>query len=158
MLLGSLLLSACSSSKETTRSPEPAPPPPPTERVPPPELTPPPPPPEREPLPPPEPPKPVTRTVQGFRIQLLNTPDKSAADDRLAQADAWWRSLSANQRPEYLGEGSLDVDIVWQQPYYRVRAGAFATRAEAQRALSVVEHTFPDAFIVPSVVTITRLP
>ena len=74
----------------------------------------------------------------------------------MAQAESWWRDLSASQRPDYLGDRILDVDIVWQQPYYRVRAGAFATREEAQRALSVVEHTFPDAFIVPSVVTITR--
>lgn len=155
MLVGSLLVSACSSSRETTSTPEPSPPPPPTERVPPPERTPPPEPPPKPP-PPPEPPKPVTRTVQGYRIQLLNTPDKSAADARVAQAESWWRDLSTSQRPDYLGGRNLDVDIVWQQPYYRVRAGAFATREEAQRALSVVERTFPDAFIVPSVVTITR--
>lgn len=100
--------------------------------------------------------EPVTRTVQGFRIQILTTPEKDAADAYVEEALSWWRNLSPAERPPYLGEGSLDVDVKWKQPYYRVHLGAFATRAEAERALQVVSETFQEAFIVPETVTVTR--
>ena len=49
----------------------------------------------------------------------------------------------------------LDVNLVLLCCWLGSR-GTILDRAEAQQALAVVERTFPDAFIVPSVVTITR--
>lgn len=105
----------------------------------------------------PAPRTPVTRTVQGFRIQILTTPDKREADEEMAEAMDWYRSLPASKRPPYLGSGSdLSIDARWQQPYYRLRVGTFASRDEAQQALSVVRDAYKDAFLVPEQVTITR--
>lgn len=129
-----LLLAACAGPREGTREAPPLPPPP-------------------------EPPAagPVTRTLQGFRIQLVTTPEKDAADAYVEQAIDWWAALPAGRRPDYLATGNeLDVKIAWRQPYYRVRVGSFASRAEAEAALEAVRARFPDAFIVPDTVTVTR--
>lgn len=94
------------------------------------------------------------RTVQGFRIQIYTTPEKAAADREVEAALAWWDALPAEQRPSTLQAEDLPVFIKWQQPYYRVRIGDFASRPAAERALSAVRNQFPDAFIVPDLVTI----
>ncbi len=101
--------------------------------------------------------EPEMRTVQGFRIQIFTTTEKPAADEKVTAALAWWRQGAAAQRPPSLAaEGDLTVDVEWKQPYYRVRLGAFAGRAEAGEALAAVQKRFPDAFLVPDTVTITR--
>ncbi len=107
------------------------------------------------PTPPPKP-APVTRTVQGFRIQILTTPEKAAADRQAGQAESWWSTLPPGERSPYLGQRALLVDVAWKQPYYRVRLGAFASRAEARQALATVKRRFPGAFLVPALVTLTR--
>ena len=98
----------------------------------------------------------MTRTVQGFRIQIVTTADRAEADRHVAQAIDWWEGLAPSSRPPYLGDGDLAVDVKWRQPYYRVHLGAFATQAEAERALRAVARQFPEAFIVPETVTVTR--
>ena len=40
----------------------------------------------------------------------------------------------------------------YEQPFYKVRAGNFMTRLEAQRFLARVREHFPDAFIVPTTI------
>ncbi|PSQ98246.1 MAG: hypothetical protein BRD48_07970 [Bacteroidetes bacterium QS_9_68_14] len=79
------------------------------------------------------------RTVQGFRIQILTTGDKSAANQRAAEAESTW---------------GLPVEVAWKAPYYRVRVGAFASRDAAQDDLETVQQQYPDAFLVPDTVTI----
>jgi hypothetical protein len=79
------------------------------------------------------------RTVRGFRIQVLTTEDKSAADRRAADAKEQW---------------GAPVEVVWKAPYYRVRVGAFASRSAAQPRLDAVQEQYPDAFLVPDTVTI----
>lgn len=145
LLLTGLLLavSACGTTRDTTpEAPAPAPPVP-TERPAP-------------PAPKERPARPVARTLQGYRIQILNTAEKKSADRGVAEATAWWEDLPAPRRPDGLGQASLDVEVKWQQPYYRVRLGNFATRGEAEAALRAVTSRFPDAFIVPDTVTIVR--
>jgi hypothetical protein len=152
LVAGCLLLGACASSRET---PGPRPPPaaPPAET----------PAPETRPADPPtaeappaRPARPTTRTVQGFRIQVVTTSEKAAADAHVEQVLAWWRTVPSAKRPAYLKSNDLPVEIKWQQPYYRVRLGGFATRDEAQRALALVQERFSKAFIVPDTVTLTR--
>ena len=82
---------------------------------------------------------PGPRTVQGFRIQILTTQDKAAADERAAEAEAAW---------------GTPVEVAWKAPYYRVRVGAFASRSAAQSTLGAVQQQYPDAFLVPDTVTI----
>ncbi len=112
----------------------------------------------------------VTRTVEGFRIQIYSSRDKAPADEAVEQAIAWWNAVQEERREEEEGapaeEGAaaeepllpadLPVYVRYRQPYYRVRIGDFASRAEAERALRLIQRRFADAFIAPDTVTITR--
>ena len=103
--------------------------------------------------------RPVNRTGPGYRIQIYSTQDKRAADRRAEQAVAWWREqLRAGQLGDlYPYEPSPPpVYQDFRQPYYRVRVGNFATRAEAQAMFRLVERRFPSAFIAPDRVTLER--
>lgn len=79
------------------------------------------------------------RTVQGYRIQILTTEDKTAANQRAAEAEAQW---------------GQPVEIAWKAPYYRVRVGAFASRSAAQSTFEAVKEKYADALLVPDTVTI----
>lgn len=48
------------------------------------------------------------------------------------------------------------IYLVYKQPYYRIRVGNFARRADAEQALDVVKPHFPNAFVVPDEVTVVR--
>ena len=101
----------------------------------------------------------TNRTGSGFRIQIYSTQDKRAADRRAEQAVAWWRELLRAGQLDDVYPDELTPPPVYQdfrQPYYRVRLGNFASRAEAQRTLRLVEQRFSSAFIVPDKVTLNR--
>lgn len=82
-----------------------------------------------------------------YRIQVDMTPDKGEAERLLSQIHTWWEDLPAAERPAPLVDTGLQPDIVWQQPYYRVRIGQFATRDAAEEALTTVKAQFSSAFI-----------
>lgn len=94
------------------------------------------------------------RTVQGYRIQVFSSAEKSAADDVRDEVATWWRI--AREDPGALDAlpRDLPLEVVFNSPYYRVRVGAFEYRAEAETALPVLQRRFPEAFIVPDTVTI----
>lgn len=106
-----------------------------------------------------EPAEPVatTRTLQGFRVQIAMTESQGDADQQYEQALAWWRDVPQSRRPRYMREDRPPLEIDWQAPLYRVRMGAFATREEANNALELIRQQFPEAFIVPDRVTLTRI-
>ena len=94
------------------------------------------------------------RTVQGYRIQVYSSPNKASAESVRDDANQWWRVAGEDPDAlELLPEG-LPVEIDFNQPYYRVRVGAFEYRREAEGAMRVVQRRFPEAFIVPDVVTL----
>lgn len=100
---------------------------------------------------------PETRTVEGFRIQIYTTSEKDEADEKTEEALSWWQEVPGRQRPPRLAsEDELFLDVAWRAPYYRVRLGRFTSRPEAQDALAFVKERFPEAFIVPDRVTVTR--
>ncbi len=75
-------------------------------------------------------------TVPGFRVQLLTTQNLSEAIGMKAKAD----SLLSN----------INVYIVYDSPYYKVRVGDFRARYEANQAVTfVTDHGFPNAWSVP---------
>ena len=85
--------------------------------------------------------------VRGFRVQILATPTRTEADLAVEEVLNWWDGLSEAGKD---GQADpLDVEIVWLQPYYRVRIGNFVEDGEAQRMLRVLEPQYPEAFIVP---------
>ncbi|MFW5955155.1 MAG: SPOR domain-containing protein [Rhodothermales bacterium] len=90
------------------------------------------------------------RVVQGYRVQILSSVEKSEALEIEEEAKRWWRQEGRRGvMPE-----ELPVYVVYRQPYYRVRIGNFTSRDDAQRALSAFESRFPGSFIVPDQVTI----
>ena len=103
--------------------------------------------------------QPASRTGSGYRIQIYSTQDKRAADRQAEQAVAWWRELHHAGELDNLYFDEPTPPPVYQdfrQPYYRVRLGNFASRAEAQRMLPLVEQRFSRAFIAPDKVTLSR--
>lgn len=97
----------------------------------------------------------VRSTVQGYRIQVYSTLDKNTALQQEEEAKSWWRA-NKDSAPTGLFSDDLDVYVVYIQPYYRVRIGNFTSRDAADRARSFLAQRFPDAFIVPDAVTVTR--
>lgn len=97
----------------------------------------------------------VRSTVQGFRVQVFTTLDKNVAVEQEEGAKAWWSENQTNA-PTGLFSGELPVSVVYIQPYYRVRIGNFASRDSAEKAREFLSRRFPEAFIVPDTVTITR--
>jgi len=75
-------------------------------------------------------------TVQGFRIQVINTnsyEEAAALRNALLTAfDTWW------------------VYVMFDTPTYRVRMGDFASRLAAKKVLEQVQTKgYPDAWLVP---------
>lgn len=73
-------------------------------------------------------------TVQGWRIQLLATTDRQNMESSLSRFE--------NLYP------SIPVDWLHTKPYYKVRAGAFATKREALRTLYILREDYPGAYPV----------
>ena len=90
------------------------------------------------------------RQVQGFRVQIYASDSAGGGEQARADADAWW---AAEQRRSGF-QAPLDAYVVRLDGLYKVRMGAFTNRADAESALQIVRTRFPDAFLVPDLVTI----
>lgn len=100
----------------------------------------------------PAPAEPTAQQVDGYRVQVFTSSNRDTAERVRGEAVQWWEGAqSAPNAPE-----SMEVIVGYQQPYYRVRMGAFASRTEADQALSLVRRRYPEAFIVPDLVTVMR--
>lgn len=97
----------------------------------------------------------IRTEAQGFRIQVHSSLDKDAAVGVEEDARAWLRTESS-QVPPGLSSVEPPIYVVYVQPYYRVRVGNFASRQAAERARQYLSEHFPEAFIVPSSIVITR--
>ena len=99
-----------------------------------------------------EPAEPVPVQVEGYRVQVFTSASRDAAEGVRGEAVRWWeRAQSQPGAPE-----SLEAVVAYRQPYYKVQLGAFGTRAEADAALALVRRQYPEAFIVPDLVTVMR--
>jgi cell division septation protein DedD len=98
----------------------------------------------------------VTRTVDGYRIQLYSATDKAAAEEMRERVRVWWSKVKNRAPQQATGNGPPPLVIEYAQPYYRVRLGAFARREQAQDVLQFVRNQYPDAFIARSQVTVTQ--
>jgi len=97
----------------------------------------------------------ITRTVNGYRIQVYSAADKAAAEEFRERVRLWWSRVE-DRAPEAAFSATPPLVIEYAQPYYRVRIGAFADRSRAQDALEFVQREFPDAFIARGTVTVTQ--
>jgi len=75
-----------------------------------------------------------TTTVQGWRVQILATTDRQ----RLEAVE----SRFERQYP------SVPVDWVHTSPYYKLRAGAFLTKLEAERLKFSLSRDFEGVYLV----------
>lgn len=85
---------------------------------------------------------------RGYRIQLVFAREKETADQSVQEVLQWWRNQQASRPNDPLFRGDLPVHNIYQQPYYRVRIGDFANRADAESLLRLVQGDYPRAFIV----------
>jgi len=72
-------------------------------------------------------------TRDGWRIQVFATPDRSKLEGA--------RGTFINRYP------NIPVDWVHASPWYRLRAGAFATKLEATRMLNSLKIYYTDAYL-----------
>lgn len=85
----------------------------------------------------------TVQIVDGFRIQLLATTDRTKVDETQSVFNSRYPGV-------YNG---------WSQakPYYRVRVGAFTSRSEAMQFLQKIKKDYPDAYIVPDKVKTSEI-
>lgn len=74
----------------------------------------------------------TTYTVDGWRIQLMATSDRSKVEN----AKRRFQTLYPN----------IFVDWTHSKPYYKLRAGAFGSKLEATRMLYVLKKDYPTAY------------
>ena len=98
----------------------------------------------------------VEQTVQGYRVQILSSKNKDAAENAAVEAQQWWNSQSGEAPADLFAADGFSVYTIYRQPYYRVRVGNFTSRAEAERALEFLRQRYNDAFIARGEVTVTR--
>lgn len=101
----------------------------------------------------------TSRMTDGYRVQVFSTQNKAEADAKVDALIAWWRSRDSAGDLDGVYPGSEDeppVYLAFRQPYYRVRVGNFATRAEARAFQGYIERSFPGAFVLPDRVVLTR--
>jgi hypothetical protein len=74
------------------------------------------------------------KVVSGWRVQISSTTDRRLMDETLK-----------NFQQNY-----PDVPISWvhAKPYYQVRAGAFKTKLESLKLLSLLKTEYPEAYPV----------
>ncbi len=85
----------------------------------------------------------ATLTIDGWRIQLFATTDRSKLEGA--------RGTFINRYP------NMPVDWVHASPWYRLRAGAFATKLEATRTLNSLKIYYPDAYLAKDKIKTSEL-
>ena len=90
------------------------------------------------------------RQVEGYRIQIFTSDSRDAASAMQAEARLWWNTVEGTPG----APDDLETALAYIQPYYRVRVGGFETRADAEDVLGFIRRQYPEAFIVPDLVTI----
>ncbi|MCH2043064.1 MAG: sporulation protein [Saprospiraceae bacterium] len=73
------------------------------------------------------------RTVKAWSVQVMITRDKYEVNKRKYEVQRRFNDVK--------------VDWVFEDPYYRLNAGAFYTKLEAAQLLNKLNFTYPDAYI-----------
>lgn len=81
------------------------------------------------------------RSMQGYRIQVMNTTDRNTALDAKTKAYQLYPELKAY--------------LLYQSPYYRIRVGNFKTKSEADDYIKELARNFDNnVFVVRDVIEI----
>lgn len=74
----------------------------------------------------------MKETVTGWRVQILATTDRKKMED---------------VKSEFLSRyPNVPIDWVHAKPYYKLRAGAYATKLEAIKLLHQLKRAYPSAY------------
>ena len=92
----------------------------------------------------------VPQQVDGFRIQIFTSESRDSAERVRGEAMTWLTRNPAAAGSERYGSPL----VAYLEPYYRVRMGAFAVEQDARQALDLVRRQYPEAFIIPDLVTV----
>ncbi len=98
----------------------------------------------------------TVRRVQGFRIQIHSSLERKSALEVEENVVAWWRGMPVDSRPIDYRPVELPVEMRFVTPYYRVRIGAFESRAEAEAFLGFLNDRYAGAFPVLDTITVIR--
>ena len=75
-----------------------------------------------------------TKTISGWRIQIMATTDRQRVEDALKKFESLYPNMSA--------------DWVQSKPYYKLRAGAFTSKRDAIAAQYLLKADYPTAYPV----------
>ncbi|MCU0345494.1 MAG: SPOR domain-containing protein [Saprospiraceae bacterium] len=75
-----------------------------------------------------------TKTIAGWRIQIMATTDRQRVEDALKKFESLYPNMSA--------------DWVQSKPYYKLRAGAFTSKRDAIAAQYLLKADYPTAYPV----------
>jgi hypothetical protein len=75
-----------------------------------------------------------TKTIAGWRIQILATTDRQKVEDALGK----FQSLYPN----------INADWIQSKPYYKLRAGAYTSKRDAIAAQYLLKMDYPTAYPV----------
>ncbi len=75
-----------------------------------------------------------TKTIAGWRIQILATTDRQKVEDALRQFQSLYPNMAA--------------DWVQSKPYYKLRVGAFTSKKDAIAAQYQLKNDYPTAYPV----------
>ncbi len=75
-----------------------------------------------------------TKTVSGWRIQILATTDRQRVEEALKKFESLYPNIAA--------------DWIQSKPYYKLRAGAYTSKQEAIAAQYLLKSDYPTAYPV----------
>ena len=82
-------------------------------------------------------------TISGWRIQLMATTDR--------------RKVERGESKFIQNHPTISVKWEHAKPYYKLKAGAFATKLDATRVLKELKSDYPSALLVKSNVSISEI-
>ena len=84
-----------------------------------------------------------THTFSGFRIQVFQTNNRTAAFELK-------KELMAALPDE-------NINLIFNEPHYKIRIGCFRTKIEAQKLMQELQKIYPQTFIIPDKIDIGEL-
>jgi hypothetical protein len=85
--------------------------------------------------------------IEGFRIQIYNNSNRNAREE-----SAKVRADFMNQFPDIISY------LIFAEPgYYKIRVGNFRSRTEATRLYLIISKKFPNADLVPDIISLPDL-
>ncbi|GMQ81259.1 MAG: hypothetical protein BMS9Abin05_0690 [Rhodothermia bacterium] len=98
----------------------------------------------------------VVQVVPGYRVQVYSSLDRDDAVQVEEDLESWWNHVSEEEKEENQLPTELAIYNKFKQPLYRIRAGDFTQRANAERLMAFMAGKFRTVFVVPDRVTIRR--